>query len=72
LFIEQINQCVGKTKLCIGILAFAGDTGTPDQGIICAKNECKCVKQKKTFVHSAKVIGNAVREELFDGYSLKK
>ena len=44
LFVEQINQGIGKTKLGIGVFPFAGDTGAPDQCIIGAENECEGIQ----------------------------
>jgi hypothetical protein len=43
LFVQQVDQGIGKSKLRIGILSLTGNAGVSDQRIIGSKNEGKCV-----------------------------
>jgi hypothetical protein len=51
LIIDQVHQCISKTKLRIRIAAFGSDTGVAYQGIICAEYKGQRVQEKYFFLH---------------------
>jgi hypothetical protein len=51
LFIQQIDEGVGKPELRIRILAFAGDAWITDQRVIRPEDEGERIQQKKFFFH---------------------
>jgi hypothetical protein len=44
LVVQQIQQGIGKSKLCIGIFALTGGTWTSYECIISSKNERKSIE----------------------------
>ena len=59
LLIEQVNQCVGETKLCVGVFSFAGDARASDQCIIGTKDQRKCIEKEQLFFHGPKLLFSA-------------
>ena len=55
LFVDQIEQRIGKPELCIGIFAGRGQPWTADQSIIGPEHQRKRIEQKNPFIHWAKV-----------------
>jgi hypothetical protein len=55
LFIQQIDEGVGKPELRIRILAFAGDAWITDQRVICPEDEGERIQQKKSFFHVSRL-----------------
>ena len=43
LIFDQLNNGVGKTELCIGIAALAGNAWVADKCIICTEDQCKSI-----------------------------
>ena len=59
LLVQQVNQCVGKTKLSIGVFSFAGDAWASDQCIVGSKDQGKCIEKEQLFFHGSKLLFSA-------------
>lgn len=54
-FINEVEKCIGKAKLGIGVSARRGDARIADQGIISPENQGKGIEQKEFLLHATKV-----------------
>ena len=55
LVVEEFDQCIGESELCIGIPSLAGNAWIADQGIIGTKYQRKGIEQEQFLLHGVKV-----------------